>query len=230
MGLREALRQAVPLSWLERVDTFYWRRRKEEFVARSAAGTVHDLKIIQDAYARRDQFYKYISENFCRDEQIVYLEFGVHQGYSIGRWVELNTHPDSRFFGFDTFQGLPEDWKSYSAGHFSTQGQMPDIRDPRVRFVAGMFQDTLTATLPQIPSDGRLVVHIDSDLYSSALYVLTRLHDRFVPGSLILFDQWVDIHEYRAFIDYLAAYGPSIQPRVTMNDKYSKVMFEVVEA
>jgi hypothetical protein len=41
---------------------------------------------------------------------LLYLEFGVFQGRSIGRMAERFPHPAARFVGFDSFEGLPEDW------------------------------------------------------------------------------------------------------------------------
>src|ERR1022692_2079890 len=65
---------------------------------------------------------------------IDYLEFGVYQGESMQVWADLNTHPDSRFVGFDSFEGLPEDWtKGKPAGTFDAGGKTPAIPDPRVR-------------------------------------------------------------------------------------------------
>lgn len=58
--------------------------------------------------------------------------------------MRINTCPDSRFFGFDTFEGLPEDWTAGNTrkGGFDVGGAVPDLPDPRVRFVKGLFQET----------------------------------------------------------------------------------------
>ena len=51
----------------------------------------------------RIDLYQHIA--LLTDGPIDYLEFGVWQGASIRSWLELNRHPDSRFVGFDTFEG-----------------------------------------------------------------------------------------------------------------------------
>ena len=43
--------------------------------------------------------------NALRDQPILYLEFGVWQGRSIRYWSERLRNPDSRFHGFDSFEG-----------------------------------------------------------------------------------------------------------------------------
>jgi len=145
---------------------------------------------------------------------IDYMEFGVFQGESLRWWCEANSHAESRFFGFDSFEGLPEAWspKTWSAtfpkGTFSTGGSIPDIKDSRVQFVVGWFQETLPAFLASYQArECPLVVHCDSDLYSSALFCLTSLN-RIIPrGSIIIFDELNDVlSEYRALTNYAAAY------------------------
>lgn len=139
---------------------------------------------------------------------IDYLEFGVHEGRSILHWAQRNRDPDSRFFGFDTFTGLPENWSSsYPRGHFDTGGRTPATDDPRVRFVKGLFQDTLPTFLADFAPRNRLVVHNDSDLYSSTLFCLTALDRVLTPGTIVIFDEFGDVmHEFRALHDYVASY------------------------
>src|SRR3972149_9990173 len=65
--------------------------------------------------------YLRVKENL--EKAIDYLEFGVADGSSIKWWVNHNSDPYSRFFGFDTFTGLPKAWDSVPYGSFSTSGQ-----------------------------------------------------------------------------------------------------------
>lgn len=225
--IKSRIRKLMPLALLERFYVAYWRQHKDKFAKELGDAQVVNLGITEQAYDRRNEFYQTIHNRYIGETPIIFLEFGVFQGESILGWAAMNDHPNSRFIGFDTFEGLPEAWKNYDAGHFSTDRRVPETDDERVHFVAGLFQDTLDDAVRNLPGGRRLVLHIDSDLYSAALYILTRLHDQLVPGTLILFDQWVDIHEYRALTDYVGAYGTRLKLVGTMNDAFSKVVFQV---
>src|SRR5580704_10061871 len=79
----------------------------------------------------RNALYEYIHKNHVGGSAIDYLEFGVFEGESIKKWMELNAHQDSRFFGFDSFEGLPTDWEGLPKGHFATKGEPPKTNDKR---------------------------------------------------------------------------------------------------
>jgi hypothetical protein len=120
-----------------------------------------------------------------------YLEFGVWQGAATDDWRKLNTHPDSRFIGFDTFEGLPENWEAgHPKGTFDTGGAIPKIDDARVSFVKGLFQNTLRGFLTDFTPRSRLIVNVDCDLYSATLFVLGTLDRHFRPGTIIMFDDF----------------------------------------
>lgn len=137
--------------------------------------------------------------------QVLYLEFGVHRGESIARWAELLENPACRLVGFDSFEGLPEDWTAVDRkGTFSTAGAMPATRDPRVSFVKGWFDATLPGFRP--PPHERLVLHFDADLYSSTRTALLALEPYMSVGTYLLFDEFSDRnHELRAFDEFWAA-------------------------
>jgi hypothetical protein len=125
----------------------------------------------------REDMYRHVSNALLggSSKAFDYLEFGVFEGDSIRQWCALNANANSRFFGFDSFEGLPEDWHSGKRkGAFNTDGKIPEIADPRVSFVAGWFQKSLrnflTSYRPRPDRDS-----IDCDLYSSTLYCLTTL-------------------------------------------------------
>lgn len=143
------------------------------------------------------------------DRPISYLEFGVYQGESIRFWSDTDHHPDSQFIGFDSFTGLPEHWNAvYAKGAFNVDGAVPEVPDHRVRFVKGYFQETLRPFLSGFTPRGTVVVNNDSDLYSSSLFTLTTLDHLLASGSILIFDEFADLqHEWRAFSDYVAAYG-----------------------
>jgi hypothetical protein len=139
-----------------------------------------------------------------RDQPILYLEFGVYQGRSIRYWSERLRNPDSRFHGFDSFEGLPESWNMlFKKGLFSTNGEAPRIDDPRVKFFKGWFEDTLPDYRP--PQHDQLVINIDADLYSSTKFVLNALKAHISIGTYIYFDEFCDRNnELRAFDEFLA--------------------------
>jgi hypothetical protein len=141
----------------------------------------------------------------------LYLEFGVFEGRSLRWWVEHLDNPDAAFVGFDSFEGLPEDWRpGLGAGHFRT-GVPPRIDDDRVSFAVGWFEDTLPSF--QVPDHDQLVVNIDCDLYSSADTVLQWLEPHLRPGTLVYFDELPDRdHEMRAMLESQARSGQRFVP------------------
>ncbi len=48
-----------------------------------------------------------ISQDVSR-KRVLYLEFGVFEGYSMRYWSMLLLNPESHLHGFDSFEGLPE--------------------------------------------------------------------------------------------------------------------------
>jgi hypothetical protein len=126
-------------------------------------------------------------------------------------WLERNRHPDSRFHSFDTFTGLPEDWGTVRAGTFTQAGRTPDVNDTRCSFHVGLFNETLPRFLAGSRLGRQLVVHVDPDLYSSTLYVLTMLAPRLKAADVLLLADFCSLrhptHVFRAFHDFVAAYG-----------------------
>jgi len=144
-------------------------------------------------------------------ERPLYLEFGVYEGRSMRWWSEHLHQPGARLIGFDSFEGLPADWRpGLGRGHFSTD-RTPEIADERVSFVTGWFDDTLPAFV--IPEHDQLIVNVDCDLYFSADTVLRWVETHLVPGTLVYFDELPDRdHEWRAFTESLERTGQRVWP------------------
>jgi len=143
-------------------------------------------------------------------------EFGVYKGASIKYFSSINSDPGSKFIGFDTFEGLPEDWidgsRTVKSKKFSVGGEIPQIDDKRVSFVRGFFQDTLPKFLKEFNAPNQLVINNDSDPYSSSLYVLTYANNIILPGTIIIFDEFYSVmNEFRALQDYCSSYMRSYE-------------------
>lgn len=158
-------------------------------------------------YGKRTDLYSHVIKSEKLDGAINYLEFGVAGGRSFRWWLENNSDPASRFVGFDTFTGLPEDWFIFKAGDMGHDGNSPAIQDTRGSFEKGLFQETLPAFLQKFPFDKKLVLHMDADLYTSTYYVLTSIAPKLKPGDIILFDEFgVPTHEFKAFTEFIQSY------------------------
>ena len=158
-----------------------------------------------------------------------YLEFGVADGETFGWWLKKITHSAARFYGFDTFQGLPEDWGIHKKGAFSNEGKIPSFDDDRCRFQKGLFQETLQPFLKNFANDQPKLILLDADLYSSTLFVLTTLAPLLQNGDILVFDEFNSPrHEFRAFCDFAQAY-PQIQLKpIAAANNYTFVAFEVI--
>jgi hypothetical protein len=120
------------------------------------------------------------------------LEFGVFDGASINEIARMTkSRFDSTVHGFDTFEGLPEDWTiGCTRGSFGLT-EMPQVH-PNVNLVKGLFQDTLLEFLEH-HSQPLAFAHVDCDLLSSAHFVLESLEKlgRLQSGSVLVFDEYL---------------------------------------
>lgn len=98
--------------------------------------------------------------------------------------------------------GAFEHLKTYSA-----HGKIPETSHKRGQFMVGWFQNSLPGFLAAHEPRNPLIIHNDSDLYSSTLYSLTAMNALIAPSTLIILDDFYDpLHQYRALHDYAASY------------------------
>ncbi len=135
------------------------------------------------------------------------LEFGVAGGESL-RFIAAQT--GRTVHGFDSFEGLPEDWpgRHEEKGHYSTGGVRPQVPG-NVTLHVGLFDQTLPAFLDDNGGPAAFI-HVDCDLYSSTKTVLDLLADRIGAGTVIVFDEYFNHinwreNEFKAFKEFVTA-------------------------
>lgn len=182
----------------------------------------------ENNYMKRYAVHEYITDAILKNEAVDYLEFGTADCETFLWWLRKNTNADSRFFGFDTFTGLPEDWGIYKKGAFGLEGIIPDVKDDRASLYKGLFQDTLHGFLKDYRNERRKVILPDADLYSSTLFVMTTLAPFLKEGDILIFDEFSSQqHEFLAYENFLKAF-PYVQLECfAASNNYSCVAFKV---
>jgi hypothetical protein len=172
----------------------------DRFATMGAWVGTFDNRLPQHWHDRYDLFREGLRH--VHGDSPLYLEFGVYKGDTLTWWCDNLPCAGARFVGFDSFEGLPEDWHTHvRAGTFALD-TIPEPPDERASYVVGWFDETLPDF--EVPSHDQLIVNIDSNLYSSAVVVLTALEPLLVPGTLIYFDELGDVnHELRAWREFL---------------------------
>lgn len=136
----------------------------------------------------------------------LYHEFGVFKGTTINHIAEF-IGQDKTVHGFDWFEGLTTDWMGPgSKGDFSAKGVIPEVRG-NVQLHVGLFAEALPPFLDAHAGPASFV-HIDCDIYQSTREIFEILEARFVEGSVIVFDEFLNYppfedHEFKAFYEFI---------------------------
>ncbi|MEZ0355534.1 class I SAM-dependent methyltransferase [Mycobacterium sp. SA01] len=154
------------------------------------------------------------------------LDLGVWLGWS----TRLTSDATGRtVYGFDTFEGLVEDWQIedqivIKQGTFSLSDPLaqrfrretgitltdgvPVALGRDVHFVKGRTYETLAPFLAERPGAPIRLFHMDLDTYESCLHALETCKDRFIEGSILVFDEYLVTNgELRAFFEFRERYG-----------------------
>lgn len=150
------------------------------------------------------------------------LEFGVFSGVTIN--LISNILSSDIIHGFDSFEGLPEDWfmnkkekdQGITKRHkgFFAVDNLPTVNN-NVKLWKGWFNSTIPQYI-NISNQPIKFLHIDCDLYSSTKTIFTLLNNFIVSGTIIVFDEfypwgigeydlWED-HEYKALKEWVEEY------------------------
>ncbi len=131
-----------------------------------------------------------------------FYEFGVWRGESFKYLI----NSFKQGYGFDTFEGLPEDWHANKQGTYSAEGTIPKINGGT--FIAGKFEETL----PTFYSKTRpmaSIINFDADLYSSTLCALNYSKPVIDKDTILIFDEFIinknwEQDEYKALNEFCA--------------------------
>ena len=145
-----------------------------------------------------------------------WCEFGVREGRSLN-WL-IDYKPNQPIHGFDSWQGLPEDW-DHGTGIVESMACNPPKVPGHVRLHEGWFH----ATTPKFEANTVGFLHMDADIYSSTKYVLFELNNKIVPGTVIVFDEFCNFRlsskmsnwardEFRGFQEWVEQCNRKIKP------------------
>ena len=141
------------------------------------------------------------------------IEAGVYFGQSIN--MIAKSMSNQSIIGFDSFEGLPEDWNDKEAfGSYSTKGQLPKVKK-NVKLIKGWFKDTIPEFINSNPAPIRFL-HIDCDIYSSTKDILNALSASIGVGTIILFDDFFgyngyENHEWKALNEFVNEFKFNIE-------------------
>ena len=129
-----------------------------------------------------------------------FYEFGVWRGLSFQYLIKTF----KKGYGFDTFEGLPEDWHKEIKGTYSANGVIPKINGGT--FIKGKFEDTL----PTFFAESRplaSIINFDADLYSSTLCALNYSKQVMDKDTILIFDEFIinnnwEDDEYKALNEF----------------------------
>ena len=143
--------------------------------------------IFHDKYHVRDYCINLINQDNNKINNKVCYEFGVRNGLSINYF---SSKINLKFYGFDSFKGIPEDWLGTSGvqGSFSANGIIPKV-NKNVTIIEGLIEQTLDNFLAN--HDKKIAfIHIDVDIYSTTKFILDKIKNLIDNKTLILFDDF----------------------------------------
>lgn len=138
-----------------------------------------------------------------------YLEFGLWKGGSLIAAYHISQRFEGlsqmRFYGFDSFEGIPilnknkSEAEVFPPGMFQSGGVEQVKRNlseakvdlTRIELIAGWYAGTLNRTTREkLSLRHAAVVNVDCDVYESTIPVLDFIEPHLVDGSIIIFDDW----------------------------------------
>ena len=157
-----------------------------------------DLPKLPDLYFHRWALFDRMVE-LSRKERPFY-EYGVWRGEAFQYLIKTF----KKGYGFDTFEGIPEDWHDTKSGSYSSGGNIPQIKGGE--FIVGKFEDTLPGFFAE-PRPMASVINFDADLYSSTICALNFSKPVIDQHTILIFDEFImnknwEKDEYKALNEF----------------------------
>ena len=129
-----------------------------------------------------------------------FYEFGVWRGEAFKYLIKTF----KKGYGFDTFEGLPEDWHNEKTGTYSSDGNIPTVKGGE--FIVGKFEDTLPGFFAE-KRPMASIINFDADLYSSTICALNFAKPVIDHHTILIFDEFIinknwEQDEYRALEEF----------------------------
>ena len=142
------------------------------------------------------------------DKNNLFLEFGVYKGESINLFAKNLKKNDGKIYGFDSFEGLQDEWitKSFHpVGTFNLKNKKPKTQG-NVELIEGLVENTVENFLKKYPEKKIAFVHFDMDPYNSTSFVLKKINNHLQPDAILLFDNYYGFpnwqnHEHKALLE-----------------------------
>jgi len=160
-----------------------------------------NMFLVYSNFENRYELLAYAAQKVSLKDGL-WLEFGVYKGDTIS-FIAKKTN--STVYGFDSFEGNPDDWRSeYRKGTFTLNE--PPCFPGNIIIEKGFFQDSIPRFLKN-NDDPIAFMHLDCDLYSSTKVVFDLMGERLVKGSILVFDEFFNYpgwkqHEFKAFMEF----------------------------
>jgi len=182
----------------------------------------HTMIGLKRLHSLREQVETTLNENIPGD----YIETGVWRG---GACIMMRAvlaaygETDRIVYAADSFAGVPppnrrrypvdrgRNFYKYKQlavpleevqANFATYG----LLDEQVRFVKGLFSDTL----PKLEAAQLALIRLDGDLYESTMDALKALYPRLSPGGFVVVDDYALRSSRTAVHDYLDEHGEKV--------------------
>tara|TARA_B100001057_G_scaffold86673_1_gene82604 strand:+ start:216 stop:2189 length:1974 start_codon:yes stop_codon:yes gene_type:complete len=131
-----------------------------------------------------------------------FYEFGVWRGEAFRYLIKTF----KKGYGFDTFEGLPEDWHNEKAGTYTSDGNIPKIKGGK--FIVGKFEETLPGFFAE-ERPMASIINFDADLYSSTICALNFAKPVIDQDTILIFDEFImnknwEQDEYKALEEFCA--------------------------